>query len=169
MLHLAHSQTTTQANGGNAKESGTAVLLAIALFKLVKAALLIALGVAAISLERDAHLLTSLRGFVRALGLNAHSGLIDRAFGKLLGIDHRHLQALAVGTFVYAAVFLVEGSGLLLRKRWAEYLTTIVTASFIPFEVYEMVHEPSLLKAAGIALNVAIVVYLLIRLWQKRH
>jgi len=75
---------------------------------------------------------------------------------------------LAVGTFVYAAVFLVEGTGLLLRKRWAEYLTTIVTASFVPFELYEMAHTPSVLKAAGIALNVAIVVYLIVRLRQKR-
>ena len=160
---------TDHKTGGQAKEGGPRVLLAIALFKLVKAVLLIALGVAAISLERDAHLLTSLRGFVRSLGLDAHSGLINRAFAKALGIDHRHLQALAVGTFVYAAVFLVEGTGLLLRKRWAEYLTTIITASFIPLEIYEMAHQPSVLKAAGIALNVAIVVYLVIRLRQKRR
>ncbi len=143
------------------------MLVAIALFKLVKAALLITLGVAALSLSHDAHLVTTLRGFVHSLGLNAHSGLIDRALGKALGVDHRRLQELAIGTFVYAAVFLVEGTGLLLRKRWAEYLTTIVTASFVPFELYEMVHSASVLKGAGLVLNVAIVLYLVVRLRQK--
>jgi len=169
-LNAAPSRAGHEAQppAAGADEKSPALLLAIALFKLVKAVLLIALGVAALSLARDAHLVTTLRGFVHALGLNAHSRLIDRAVGKALGVDYRRLQELAVGTFVYAAVFLVEGTGLLLRKRWAEYLTTIVTASFVPFELYEMAHTPSVLKAAGIALNVAIVVYLIVRLRQKR-
>jgi len=38
-----------------------------------------------------------------------------------------------------------------------------VTASFLPFEIYEIVHEASVLKAAIIGVNVAIVLYLLVR------
>ena len=66
-------------------------------------------------------------------------------------------------------MFLVEGVGLLLRKRWGEYLTIVVTASFIPFEIYEMAHKPTALKAGGIALNVVIVVYLVVRRWRERR
>jgi uncharacterized membrane protein (DUF2068 family) len=55
----------------------------------------------------------------------------------------------------------------LLRKRWAEYLTTGVTASLVPLELYELLEQPSALKAAGIALNVLIVVYLAARLGRR--
>jgi uncharacterized membrane protein (DUF2068 family) len=75
---------------------------------------------------------------------------------------------LSIGTFVYAAIFLVEGAGLLLRKRWAEFLTVFVTASFIPLEIYEIVRKPSPLKGVGILVNVLIVAYLVVRLWRER-
>jgi uncharacterized membrane protein (DUF2068 family) len=150
-------------------ESSSRMLFAIALFKLVKAALLVALGVAALSLAHDSGVLSTLRSSARALGFSPHGQLVNRAVSAALGVDHRGLQELGVGTFVYAAVFLTEGTGLIFRKRWAEYLTTIVTASFVPFEVYEMAHKPSVLKGVGIAVNVVIVAYLVIRLWRRRH
>jgi uncharacterized membrane protein (DUF2068 family) len=146
------------------KQRGSGVLLAIALFKLVKAMLLIALGCGALSLVHDPHSSATLRHLVGAFRIDPDNHFIHGVISKISGLDARRLEALSLGTFVYAAVFLVEGIGLLLRKRWAEYLTTVITASFIPFEVYELVHQPSVLKVAGIATNVAIVVYLGIRL-----
>jgi uncharacterized membrane protein (DUF2068 family) len=152
------------------RSRGAGVLIAIALFKLVKACSLVGLGIAALSLarDRDAGTLTELRQIVAELGFHPYSRAINRAFSAVLGVDRRHLEELGVVTFIYAAVFLTEGTGLLFRKRWAEYLTTIVTASFVPFEIYEMVHKPSVLKAVGIALNAVIVVYLALRLWRER-
>ncbi len=47
---------------------------------------------------------------------------------KLLSLDDRKLKAIGAGTFFYAALLLTEGIGLLLRRRWAEYFTVIVTA-----------------------------------------
>jgi len=94
---------------------------------------------------------------------------IHQAITRISGLDTKRLEELGVGTFVYAAVFLVEGTGLLFRKRWAEYLTTLVTLSFIPFEVYEMWQHPSALKAVGIGVNALIVVYLALRLWRERR
>jgi hypothetical protein len=44
---------------------------------------------------------------------------------------------------------IVEGVGLWLRKRWAEWLTVIATSLLVPFEIYELIHRPSPLKAAG--------------------
>ena len=77
---------------------------------------------------------------------------------------------LPMPTFLaYAAVFLVEGLGLLFRKRWAEWLTVVVTASFVPVEIYEMVARESLLKGLVIAVNVAAVAYLLWRLRRDKH
>ncbi|HEX4336893.1 MAG TPA: DUF2127 domain-containing protein [Polyangiaceae bacterium] len=149
------------------RSSGT--LLAIAVFKLVKAAVLIAVGVGALSLIHDRDTETTLRHVLNVLRVDPNNYFFNRALSSVLGLDRRKLAEIGVGTFVYAAVFLVEGTGLLLRKTWAEYLTTIVTASFVPLEVYEMVRRASVLKALGIAVNVAIVVYLVLRLRQERR
>jgi uncharacterized membrane protein (DUF2068 family) len=145
------------------------LLLAIAIFKLVKSCLLIALGVSALLLAHDGNSFASVRHAVSQLRLDPDNHYVHQALAKISGQSTRRLEELGVGTFVYAAVFLVEGTGLVLRKRWAEYLTTVVTASFVPFEIYELVHEPSALKVVGIVVNVAIVVYLIVRLRSERR
>ncbi|HYP90126.1 MAG TPA: DUF2127 domain-containing protein, partial [Polyangiaceae bacterium] len=112
--------------------------------------------------------LATLRHVVEQVRVDPDDRLIHGAIAAVSSLDAKRLKELSVGTFVYAAVFLVEGGGLLLRARWAEYLTTGVTASFVPFELYELGRHPSLLKAAGVAVNVLIVVYLVRRLRQAR-
>jgi uncharacterized membrane protein (DUF2068 family) len=147
---------------------GTGVLVCIALFKLVKAVTLIALGIGALSLLQHSDAFETMRRFTRELGVDPNHRFVNRTIAKVSGLDHRRLEEVGAGTFVYAAVFLTEGTGLLLRKRWAEYLTIIVTASFIPFEIYEMVHKPSAPKAVGIVVNALIVGYLVLRLRRER-
>ena len=102
-----------------------------------------------------------------ALRFDPNDRLIHGVIASISGLDARRLHELSLGTFMYAAVFLVEGTGLLLRKHWAEYLTTLMTASFIPFEIYELWHRPSTMKGGAIALNTLIVVYLAQRLWPR--
>jgi uncharacterized membrane protein (DUF2068 family) len=53
-----------------------------------------------------------------------------------------------------------SGVGLWLDQLWAEYLTVIATSLLLPLELYELVSKPSLLKACGIVVNIAIVAYL---------
>ncbi len=71
---------------------------------------------------------------------------------------------LAVG---YGMLELVEGVGLWLDKLWAEYLTVIATSLLVPLEVYELVRKPGPVKAAGIVVNVLIVLYLARRLHRR--
>jgi uncharacterized membrane protein (DUF2068 family) len=66
-------------------------------------------------------------------------------------------------TFAYSTLFLVEGTGLFFEKRWAEYLTIVATVSFIPVEIYELFKAPSLLKGAMLVINLAIAVYLVVK------
>jgi uncharacterized membrane protein (DUF2068 family) len=40
-----------------------------------------------------------------------------------------------------AALFLTDETGLLFRKRWAEWLTIVATNSLMPIEVYELVKK----------------------------
>ena len=65
-------------------------------------------------------------------------------------------------------MFAVEGVGLVLKKRWAEYVTVITTAGFLPVEVYELFHHPRPAKVIVLALNSLIVVYLVWNLYRTR-
>ena len=58
-------------------------------------------------------------------------------------------------------MLLTEGTGLLLRQRWAEYFTVVVTGSFIPLELYELARHVTVLRLIVIGINVAIVWYLI--------
>jgi uncharacterized membrane protein (DUF2068 family) len=80
---------------------------------------------------------------------------------KLFSLRSSTLHLVGLGVLGYAALEGVEAVGLWLQKRWAEYLTLIATALFIPLEVYEVVHKGSPLKVIALIVNVAIVAYLL--------
>jgi uncharacterized membrane protein (DUF2068 family) len=67
-------------------------------------------------------------------------------------------------SFIYAGLFLTEGIGLWLMKRWAEWFTVIITSSLVPFEVYELYRDPSATKILVLVINVAVVIYLLYRI-----
>jgi len=62
---------------------------------------------------------------------------------------------------VYALVEGLEAFGLWYQRRWAEYLTFLVTTSLLPLEVYELAHSLSPLKLLTFVINVAVVAYLL--------
>lgn len=50
--------------------------------------------------------------------------------------------------------------GLWYQRRWAEYLTFIATALFLPLEVYELTSTVSPFKVTALLINLAIVIYL---------
>ena len=136
---------------------GDRLVVLIGAFKLVKCALLLALGLGWLfEVERSGSWMHA-AGWTGAL---AGHHAVRAAIVRLASIDDHRARELAVAAFVYAAVFAVEGIGLLFRKHWAEWLTVFVTASFIPFEIYELVRHGGAAKIVAIAINGAIVVYL---------
>jgi uncharacterized membrane protein (DUF2068 family) len=62
---------------------------------------------------------------------------------------------------VYAAVEGIEAVGLWYQKRWAEYLTFLVTSSLLPLEIYEIATRATVFKVIAFVINVAVVAYLL--------
>jgi uncharacterized membrane protein (DUF2068 family) len=80
---------------------------------------------------------------------------------KLFSLKSRTLHLVGAGVLGYAALEGVEAIGLWWQKRWAEYLTLIATALFLPLEVYEIVHKLSPLKIIALIVNIAVVLYLL--------
>jgi uncharacterized membrane protein (DUF2068 family) len=63
--------------------------------------------------------------------------------------------------FGYAAVGLVEGIGLYLEKTWAEYFTLIITASFLPWEIFEVLRKITWIRAGLLMVNILVFLYLL--------
>lgn len=99
--------------------------------------------------------------WVRMTGINPENRYIVHGLAKAGLIDDHRLKQIGAATLAYAALFFAEGFGLLYHKRWAEFLTVIATASFIPLESYEVWRHPTLIKSAVLVGNLAAVIYLL--------
>jgi uncharacterized membrane protein (DUF2068 family) len=79
---------------------------------------------------------------------------------KTFGYKHSTLVLVAVLLLAYALIELVEAGGLWYAKRWAEYLTVVATAAFLPLEIYELTEHISWLKIATLVLNILAVLYI---------
>ena len=79
---------------------------------------------------------------------------------RLFAVSTSNLYMIAAGVAAYAVLEATEAVGLWIGKRWAEYLTFITTAVFVPYEIYELTKSISALKIVTLVINLAIVVYL---------
>jgi uncharacterized membrane protein (DUF2068 family) len=142
-------------------------LLAIGLFKLGKAILFFALGVGAIHLlHKD--LGDEILRLATALKFDPESKVVTVLLEKVDLIDAHRLKLISLGTFGYSALALTEGIGLMLEKVWAEYLTLILTISFLPWELYELARHPNWFRLSLLLINLAVLWYLLWLLRKKR-
>ena len=157
---------------GKPQVAQASALRFIAVIKLIKAIVLVAAGLGALGLlnatwnDSVVHLLQQ---FSLEHGQRLASTLSDRAASLLSSTSPRRLSAVGIGCFVYGGIFLVEAAGLWTRKRWAEYLTVLVTASLLPFEIDALLHRLTVERGAALLLNVAVVVYLVFHLWKQRR
>src|ERR1700730_707419 len=150
------------------KTKGSRGLLLIAAFKLIKGLALLALGIGALKLlHKD--VAAEIAQWIDVLRVDPHNHYIRLLLEKLGMVDDRKLKALSIGTFFYSALFLTECIRLALRKRWAEYLTIISTASLLPLEVYEIVKHVSAAKILVLVANIGIVVYLVREVRRTRN
>ena len=135
----------------------------IAAFKLLKGFALLALGIGALKLlHRDVEAIAV--HWINVFQVDPHSYYMNLLFAKLSILDDRRLKELSAGTFIYSAIFLTEGVGLALGKRWAEYLTIISTGSLLPLEIYELAKHATIGKVVALVINLAVVVYLVLEL-----
>jgi uncharacterized membrane protein (DUF2068 family) len=141
------------------------ILLLIALFRFGKAALLIAAGVAAFELLRP-EATNRVAQWVAQIPMETAQHFGQRALEWLLRGGPHRVQLLGVSAFAYAALFVTEGVGLWLQRKWGEYLTIIAGSSLLPFEIYAAVHRTTPLRVAVLLTNIAIVIYLV---WRVRH
>jgi uncharacterized membrane protein (DUF2068 family) len=92
---------------------------------------------------------------------NTNHGIVHD-LQRLFAVNVTNLYLVGVAVAAYAVLQGAEAVGLWLGRRWAEYLAAIETVVFIPYEIYELTRGVSALKVLTLAINVAIVVYMLV-------
>src|SRR5271167_2568213 len=134
-------------------------LVLIGVLKLFKAVLFILLGVGALHLlHKD--LTDVVTHFILALRFDPENHFINLVLEKVALISPHRLREISIAIFLYAALDIIEGTGLALEKTWAEYLTLILTASFLPWELFEIIRHVTLWKVVLLLLNTLVVIYL---------
>jgi uncharacterized membrane protein (DUF2068 family) len=156
----------------SSKLKGAALLRLIGIFKVAKAVFLVAGAISVFHLIHE-----DIAAVIIEWGKRFHiapgNKYVEELVEKVLTVTHRQLIVLGVVLLVYAAMFLIEGIGLLMLKHWAEWMTVITTSGLIPLEVYEIYHKASWTKVIATAINVLVAVYLAGRVWrearEKKH
>ena len=141
----------------------TGLLRWIAAFKLVKATLMLAVGFGVLKLIGHDQAGT-LDRLVSKLGVDPGRRIVDEGIGKLVNVPPNRLREVGFASFIYAALFFTEGIGLWLGKRWAEWFTVVITLSLVPLEIYEIHRHVTPGKVLVLLLNLAVVVYLVLRI-----
>jgi uncharacterized membrane protein (DUF2068 family) len=135
-------------------------LLLIAAFKLGQALLFVAIGVGALRLLHQdiGDLFAKLADHLR---FNPESRFVNFILEKSLLLNDRLLRRIGAVVFIYAGLDLLEGIGLYLEKTWAEYLTLGITASFLPWEIFEVLRRVTWIRSALLLVNALVLLYLL--------
>jgi uncharacterized membrane protein (DUF2068 family) len=136
--------------------------------KFLKAASLIAIGVGLLKLvHRDIGAV--LEHWIAMFRFDPGGHFVGRILAKATSLPPQRIKDLGIVSFIYAALFLTEGTGLWLLKRWAEWFTVIITGSLIPLEVYEIFRHPSPFKILALIVNIGVVWYLVHRIRTDRR
>ncbi len=149
------------------RSRGDGALLAIALFKFLKGALLLALAFGALTLLHK-NVAIEVEHWLDQLRLDPDNRFIGTLLRKLQLVHTKELEELSALGAAYALLFLTEGTGLLLRQRWAEWLTIIVTSSLMPLEIYELMKDFTALRSVVLMINAAVVFFLIHRVRTNR-
>lgn len=142
-------------------------LVLIGLFKLVKAVFFFCVGIGAMHLlHKD--LSDEVMRLATAMRFDPESRVVSLLLDKVDLIDAHRLREIGFATFAYSALALTEGVGLLLKKVWAEYLTLVLTISFLPWELYELARRPNWFRLGLLVINLGVLWYLVWLLKRKR-
>jgi len=132
-------------------------LMLIASYKLTVAILFIAIGEGALHLlHKDVEDVLS-----RLAYHLPESRLVDFLLDKASLLNDPLLRRIGVAAFSYAVLSLLEGIGLYLEKAWGEYLTLAITASFLPWEVFEVLRRVTWIRSGVLLVNTLVFFYLL--------
>lgn len=157
---MTHDKNRTAPIDDRSPESLHALgLRVIAIYKVIQTFGLLLAAAAAFHLQRQGNVDELVR-WLEHLSLTDTSSLRWQLIDALTRLGPSRFAAIGIIALAYAALFATEGTGLWLRKHWAEWFTVIATGSLIPIELYEVVEHFDWLKLGVLVANVVIVIYL---------
>ena len=136
-------------------------LVMIAVYKLVGAVLLFAVGIGALKLVHKDIDDVVWHTLVEVLHRNPESRFVNFIFEKAELLNDPLLKRIGFGAFCYAGLGVLEAVGLYLEKVWGEFLTVAITGSFLPLELHEVAVRLTWVRVSLLVINTAVVVYLL--------
>lgn len=142
---------------------GEASLVWVGSYKLLQGLLLVIVATGLLKLV-NGDLQNTLLEWIKNWHLDAENRYVSTVLQKAGVMDPQKLQHLGGFAIGYGTIFMIEGVGLILKQRWAEYLTLVITLSFVPIEIMEIVKQASAAKVVLLVINVAIAVYLVVML-----
>lgn len=139
--------------------------------KLLKGVFFVVLAIVVYTLS-DNDLPAAYRRWLHFLHLNPERRFWTELAGQVGRLTESRVVWVAVGTLIYSLFALVEGIGLAFRVSWAGWMTIGESSFFIPIEIAELIHRPSLMVLGILALNIFMVWYLYAnraRLFRHHH
>lgn len=141
----------------------------IALFKIAKGLLLLALGFSLIVLNSRTRWMDAISDWVDDEMLVVHSKTLHYLLNQLQNaLAGGHLRTTGLVALFYSAVLFTEGTGVYLQKRWGEFLMIVATGALIPFEGHHLWARPSFGAAVVLGVNCFIVWFLYLVLKRDR-
>jgi uncharacterized membrane protein (DUF2068 family) len=141
-------------------------LVVIGALKLAEAALFIALGIGVLRmLHKD--LVDELTRLMVVLHHDPEGRFSSLLLDKVALLDPHRLKQISAAIFAHAGLDILEGTGLVLRKVWAEFVTVILSGFFLPFEFMALARHVTWIRVGVTAGNVAVVIYLVFHLRMK--
>ena len=110
-------------------------------------------------------MLDSLQGSLNDTGQGASHSWLSEHLESVLHLRTHTVLVLTTVAVTYAVIEWTEAIGLWLERRWAEYLTVLATAGFLPLEIHELLNRVTVLRVVALVVNVVLLVWLV---WKKR-
>src|ERR1700761_8225864 len=135
-------------------------LIIIGAFKILEGTFFVLLGFGVVRLlHRDVGDL--LLRLALALRIDPESHFVNLLLDKVQLLTPHKMRLISAGIFLKAGLDYLEGIGLAMEKTWAEWFTIAITASFLPWEVFEIIRRFTWVKVGITLLNVLVLLYLL--------
>ena len=143
-------------------------LVLIAVYKFLYSLLFIAIGVGALRLvgKDVGDILTRIAGDLR---FNPEGRFVNFVLDRASILDDPMLRRIGFAAFCYAAIGIAEAIGLYLERAWGEYLTLIITASFLPWEILEVMRRQTWPRVGLLVVNALVLVFLCKVVWERQR
>lgn len=170
-LDPGHLFMTRSASSRSSDSHGTRgqrhALRAIALYEGFKgiAALAASIGLVSLLHHDLRHLVSDVIGH---FGLDPEKHYPAMLLHYVDVLNTTNIRSLVFLAVAYAALRIAEGLGLWYDRAWGEWLGALSGAIYLPVEIWHQFHRVSWTGVAVFLANLAMVAFLVVRLWRRR-